>query len=480
MVSGESNHEHETTVPWWQPVVFAACAGGMAWGIRGQYGHETGAMIAGLLVSLTLVLLLCPRASSRQVVRAVAWGTVAMGFGGSMTYGQTVGLTHNPEMVGHVGALMWGLAGLAIKGGLWIGFAGVFLGMGLSGVRYRPRQMLWLMLGIVAAFVVGVLVFNSPFNPQEKSLPPVYFSADWRWQPGAELEPRHEWWGGLLVALALTIAYAGWKRKDRLARNMALWGILGGALGFPLGQCLQAYHAWNPEIFQQGIWQQLDPHMNWWNWMETTFGTIMGAALGLGLWLNRRSIAPVAEDDEDRPAPGVPWAMLAVHLVLLYFVEFHSVFVVDVVYDMGVVMGILPMVAIAAGGWWPYAVVFPVTLMPIAGKTVVQLVYEEEAIGLAAGWLVYAVIPLLVAIGAAAWFYRMAGVGLSARALASRALLLCTWLYFLLNYAFFRFPWPWAEWTGRTPNGIVFTLCTFALTGLAVYHLVQKQGEGAP
>ena len=71
-MSNEVNDNSESVVPWWQPVLFAALAGGMAWGIRGQYGHETGAMIAGLLVSLTLVFLLAPGATSRQVVRAVA------------------------------------------------------------------------------------------------------------------------------------------------------------------------------------------------------------------------------------------------------------------------------------------------------------------------------------------------------------------------------------------------------------------------
>ena len=28
-------------VPLWQPMFFGALASGMAWGIRGQYGHET-------------------------------------------------------------------------------------------------------------------------------------------------------------------------------------------------------------------------------------------------------------------------------------------------------------------------------------------------------------------------------------------------------------------------------------------------------
>ncbi len=44
-------------IPWWRPAFFAACAGGLGWGIRGQYGHETGAMIAGLLVGLVLTLI---------------------------------------------------------------------------------------------------------------------------------------------------------------------------------------------------------------------------------------------------------------------------------------------------------------------------------------------------------------------------------------------------------------------------------------
>ena len=49
--------------PLWQSILLPAMAGAMGWGIRGQYGHETGAMIAGVLVSLVLVFLHCPRAA---------------------------------------------------------------------------------------------------------------------------------------------------------------------------------------------------------------------------------------------------------------------------------------------------------------------------------------------------------------------------------------------------------------------------------
>ena len=71
------------------PMCFAAFAGGMGWGIRGQYGHETGAMLAGLLVALVLVYFFAHHFSAIDMAKAVALATVAIGFGGSMTYGQT-------------------------------------------------------------------------------------------------------------------------------------------------------------------------------------------------------------------------------------------------------------------------------------------------------------------------------------------------------------------------------------------------------
>ena len=146
--------------PLWLVMLATAMAGGMGWGIRGQYGHETGAMIAGVLVSLVLVFLFCPGNRSIHVVRAAAMGTIAMGFGGSMTYGQTVGLTHDGPLRGDWAALSWGMLGLAIKGGVWIGFCGLFLGIGLGGKRYRPFEMFLLMLGMLMAVVFGWWLFN--------------------------------------------------------------------------------------------------------------------------------------------------------------------------------------------------------------------------------------------------------------------------------------------------------------------------------
>lgn len=443
-------------------------AGGMGWGIRGQYGHETGAMIAGLLVSLTLVILFCRGASATAAVRVVAFGTIAMGFGGSMTYGQTVGLTHDPALVGHWGALRWGMLGLAIKGGLWIGFAGAFLGMGLGGTRYNGRDMLVLMSSAVLAYLIGHRLLNEPFDPAQHILPRFYFSADWKWTPRPDLKPRPEYWGGMLFALIAVVLLASFWKRDRLAWRLGLWGVVGGAIGFPLGQCIQAWHAWNLEFFRAGFLARIAPCINWWNMMETTFGAVMGASLGLGLWLNRRRVQPAAQQDERSLPCSIEWGGLAAYLGILITVEFASVPVIDRFFDLGLGLGFIPMVMAAAGRMWPHWVIFPITLVPIAGKTIDQLAIQEKVINLVAGGIVYGAVPLLLAI-LAAWtsIVRSANAERAA-SFARRGLVFAVWLYFSLNFAFFRFPWPWQNWTVRTPNAMIFLACAIGLTTIAL------------
>lgn len=454
----------------WKTVVLAALAGGMGWGIRGQYGHETGAMIAGLLVSLVLVMLLRPRALVGPAARAVAMATVAIGFGGSMTYGQTVGLTHDPDLVGNLAAWRWGMLGLAIKGSIWIGFFGLFLGMGLGAVRYRAVEILGLMLGFLGLYAIGTHLFNRPFDPANQILPRLYFSADWHWRPGAVLKPRQECWGGLLLALWGGWAYVSFVRRDALARRLMLWACLGGALGFPGGQCVQAFHAWHAASFKTGIWTQIDPVMNWWNWMETTFGTIMGASVGLGLWLNRSRIDALAEPVANSIRPPVEWLLLLLHVGLLVTEEFGLNRWVSVAYDLGLILGVIPMVAVVGGRLWPVFVALPVTLIPIAGKTIEHLVYEQRATSPLLGWTVYGVVPVVSTFAfSLRWIRRdeEAKPGADGRFVPA-VLLWVTWLYFGLNYAFFRFPWPWGPWTARTPNSLFYWMAALTLTAVAI------------
>jgi hypothetical protein len=159
--------------------------------------------------------------------------------------------------------------------------------------------------------------------------------------------------------------------------------------------------------------------------------------------------------------------LLGVHLAILINAKYLGAKLPGHIYDIGIVMGVLPIAAVMRGRWAPYLMVFPITLVPISGDTVSTLVYENPVIDVASGWTLYAIIPLELSLLAALWF-KSYSTEINGLEFARRALLLNAWMFFLLNWAEFRSPWPWAPWTTRTPNGIIFTVCIFALTGLAL------------
>ena len=488
-------------------VLLSALAGGMGWGIRGQYGHETGAMIAGALVGLVLTFFFCPRVSSLFTARAVALMTVAIGFGGSMTYGQTVGLTHDAPLIGNTDALTWGLVGLFIKGGIWIAFAGAFLGIGLSRVHYKPTEIGTLLIIMIFLLFLGQGVINQPFDPANKILPNVYFSDHWFWEPDAELNPRGERWGGLFLALVGVILYVSLIKRDRLAQILTLFGFLAGGFGFSMGQSVQAYHAWHPEFFETGVFAretvaQIVSNFNWWNMMETTFGAVFGAILAWGLWLNHGLIKTEHEEENVEMTPGNEWLLVLVHVAALITWNFLSYPALDQFADHAITMGLLPIFGIVAGRYWPYLVTLPIVMLPIAGKTIRHLVYDNPQTELLLahltkplnylpdfgpqwhqsittlmlshprylellGWTVYGILPVGLAILLALLLKRTGIREGTGRSYARWTLLFSAWVFFGLNFAFFDFSFPWkpiTEWTSRTPNTMLFLISLLGIT----------------
>ena len=448
-------------------ILLTAMAAGMGWGIRGQYGHGTGAMIAGVLCGLTLVMLFWPRISSLAGAQAAALFTIAISFGGTMTYGQTVGLTHDGPLIGNWGALGWGMLGLAVKGGIWIGFAGLFLGMATSSVRYRSGELALLMWCGIFVLFLGVYIFNQPYDPENRLLPRIYFSDDWRWEPDSELKPRREIWGGLLMVLVAFISYAGIFKRDVLACRIGLWAVLAGALGFPAGQCVQAFHAWNPEFFQQPYLSKFTQYFNWWNMMETTFGVVFGSVLALGLWRNWDHICAAsakAETPEVVISPLAEIALVVLHIAAVLVWNLGTFPMFGSFAGLALTMAIIPVAAISGGRLWPYLMLFPVVLAPIAAKTVRELSVRNQEVPMPAAILAFVVAPVLVAIVVVAVSVIAEKNARTARTFAARALLFTVWIYFFLNWAFFRSPWPSEPWTGRTPNGIIFAVCAMGLS----------------
>ncbi len=260
-------------------VALSALAGWLGWGIRGQIGHERGAMIPGSLIGLSLAFNSADPEVRRRAGLLGATGAMGMSFGGTETYAQTIGLTQGANWYRSYG-YWWGMLGLAVKGGVWIGLCGTYLGMAASEKDYAPFEMMWLTAANTALWRMGVELVNRPHDPPGR-MPRVYFSGESKTGP-----PRPEVWGGQWLALLGLLGHAAVKR-DRTTLVMGAYGILGGAAGFAGAQAVQAW------LRKQNLsapgWRFLDT----WKVMETGFGLIAGAFLGAGMMAARPSDRPL-------------------------------------------------------------------------------------------------------------------------------------------------------------------------------------------
>ncbi|UCH35367.1 MAG: hypothetical protein JSV65_03175 [Armatimonadota bacterium] len=240
----------------------------LGWGIRGQIGHERGAMIPGSLAGLSLAFTSADPEVHRRTGLLGAAGAMGTSFGGTETYGQTLGLSHGPT---RAETYWWGLLGCAVKGGAWIGLSGTYLGMAASDRDYGPLEMMWLTAQSTALWHLGVEMVNRPHEPPD-NLPRIYFSGR------AADKPRPEVWAGQWFALLGLLGYALVKRDTRTL-IMGAYGILGGAAGFAGGQAVQAWGT--GKQLREGVFK----YVGWWKVMETTFGLIAGTYLGAGMMI---------------------------------------------------------------------------------------------------------------------------------------------------------------------------------------------------
>ena len=114
----------------------------LGWGLRGSIGGGSlGAMIPGAMIGLVLCVLLNRHSDSGLIA---AFAAIGVGFGGQETYGQTVGLSLQPE------TFWWAILGFVVKGAAWGLLGGAFIGIALDRGRHATAQLL-------AGFAIMVL-----------------------------------------------------------------------------------------------------------------------------------------------------------------------------------------------------------------------------------------------------------------------------------------------------------------------------------
>jgi hypothetical protein len=157
-------------------VLFPAIAMLLGWGLRGYIGGGPfGALIPGVYVALSLTLLL--GYTREAAAMAALFGAIGVGYGGNMTYGQTLGFLRDSDTV------YWGLLGCLVKGGVWGLLGGAVLGVGLTRHQYDRKTIAIAFIITILAFYVGVKLINEPKL--------IYFS-------NRLDKPRDESWAGLV------------------------------------------------------------------------------------------------------------------------------------------------------------------------------------------------------------------------------------------------------------------------------------------
>lgn len=201
-----------------------ALALSLGWGIRGNYGHEVGAMVPGALSAITAAIVSGREDWRARVPFAALFGALGWGFGGSISYMQVIGYTHS----GHWPSQLWGFAGLFVIGFLWAALGGAATVLALSLDRTRLQRLFPALVVSFAALSLPPLVLAAVRDPgaagdamRRQDSPLYWLDSDWLDAAG--------------VALAMLGMQLAVRRGAGLPRMLAC-----GALGAAAGALLQA------------------------------------------------------------------------------------------------------------------------------------------------------------------------------------------------------------------------------------------------
>ncbi len=216
---------------------------GLAWAIRGHFGHEWGAAWAGAIGSMAILVASGRVAWFRRLPALAALGAVGWGAGGMMSYGIVVGYCRADTFVNS----LYGYAMLAVIGGLYGFIGGGMLGLGLETSADKKPNWFVLISGMVAG---GCLFWGI-----------VVYQLEWLMTP-----PRSEAWG-LCAGAAIALAWYTYQEGFHRALRVAVFAGLGGGCGFSIGNFFQTMGSIS------GI------SYNWWNVMEFTLGFCGGLGM---------------------------------------------------------------------------------------------------------------------------------------------------------------------------------------------------------
>lgn len=307
--------------------LLAALGHSVGWGIRGNFGHEAGAMMAGCLGTMGAVLLTQRPDWHRRAAVFAVLGAIGWSFGGSISYMQVVAYTHS----GHWPSQLYGFAALFLTGACWGAPGGT--GMGIAAT--------WSGRGLADLFRLTTVVFTAWYLQGWHLLPMLlerlgnerfreltyWYDTDWIAAAVATLVlalwslPRCNrnaatrlgwamaigWWAGFLVFVNLIglrmtpprgdnwagctgmiIAIYFWSIREKMlvvSLTTLVCGLCGG-LSFAAAPMLKL------SLTTSGY------DTNWHSVMEQLTGFMHGLGVAWALWLANRATRPEMQSDQ--------------------------------------------------------------------------------------------------------------------------------------------------------------------------------------
>lgn len=288
--------------PPWQALLAVGIAHSIGWGVRGQWGHEAGAMIPGVFSALAAVLCLGRPGWLQRFLPFAFFAGIGWSLGGSMSYMKVLGYT----LTGSPPDVFYGYAMTFVIGFLW----GVPGGAGLALPAVLDTQRLKAFFGPILAIsaawiVLGQLTEWLGFDPN-------WYDSDWLavslalvallayrlWRGpsfaiGLLLHMGLGWWAGFLLLPVAFSLHMTPPRGDNWAGSLGLcaallWffhknglrpalqaALITGAtsgLGFSIGQWVKAC----------GLISGIPT--NWHSILEQSYGFLAGLGVAWAAW----------------------------------------------------------------------------------------------------------------------------------------------------------------------------------------------------
>ncbi len=290
----------------WMFVLLTGLSVSIGWGIRGQFGHEYGAALAGALGGMVVALLSGREDWRRRVHFFAILGAIGFGFGGSMSYMKDIWYAHSSDPL----TVLYGFGCIFLIGFIWAAPAGAGIALPayldreeltklfvplctvfgawylqdvLRSLFWGARGEMWFrffagygMSAILAALVaLGFFFFRRRYRGVGTLLI-LYMAIGW-WA-GHFLfitllrvnlnPPRGDTWASCLGLVFGILACCWQRRLDGIAFATLGVGFLGG-IGFALGTAVKLL------VMSSGF------NTNWHSIMEQTQGFFLGIAIAI-------------------------------------------------------------------------------------------------------------------------------------------------------------------------------------------------------